>query len=348
MTTKIFVTQIDATQADGTPAAQGSIVILGSQGGYWGDGGAALSGYQGSAGYFGSTGYQGSVGYMGSEGEGGPAGFTGSVGYQGSVGYFGSAGAVGYQGSAGDGPGYQGSVGETGYRGSVGEPGPAGTTGFTGSVGDIGPLGYQGSAGDQGPVGYQGSAGEPGNVSANNFYFIELLDAPSPNTYTGNAGKFVKVKTDETGLEFVANTYLTNTVFVDVNFNNNKLINPLLASYGETVYDAGLSGAATTIQPEDGNVIKLELNSDVVAVTLGTTNLFAGQAHSVSIWVRQDGTGNRTIDWTLNTIYWPETESPATGPVLSTDPGKTDIITLYTLDAGVTWFGMLAAKGFAT
>lgn len=346
MTTKIFVTQIDATQANGAPAPLGSIVVLGSQGGYWADAGAAgAGGYQGSAGYFGSVGFQGSVGYSGSQGDLGVDGYFGSVGFQGSVGYSGSQGEVGYQGSAGDGAaGYQGSEG---YRGSVGEPGAAGPVGFTGSVGDVGPVGFAGSAGDQGPVGYKGSAGDPGTFAAS-IEFLGLVDAPQPNTYTGNASKYVKVKADETGLEFVANTYLTNTVFVDVNFNNNKLINPLLASYGETVNDLGLSGASVTIEPEDGNVAKVELDTDPVAISLGTTGLVAGQAHSVSIWLKQDGTGARTVDWSLNTIYWPETESPATGPTLSLDPGRTDIITLYTLDGGTSWFGMLAAKGFPT
>lgn len=345
MTTKIFVTQIDSTQANGAPAALGSIVVLGSQGGYWADAGAAgAGGYQGSAGYFGSTGYFGSVGYSGSQGEQGVDGYFGSVGEQGPVGYRGSQGEVGYQGSAGISIG--GYTGSTGYRGSVGEPGPAGV-GYTGSVGDIGPVGYAGSAGDQGPVGYKGSAGDPGTFAAS-IDFLSLTDAPQPNTYTGNAEKFVKVKVDETGLEFVANTYLTNTVTVDINFTNKKLINPLLASYGETVNDLGLSGTSVTVEPEEGNVAKIELSDDPVAISLGTTGLFAGQAHSVSIWLKQDGTGSRTVDWSLNTIYWPETESPATGPVLSSDPGRTDIITLYTLDGGITWYGMLAAKGFNT
>lgn len=344
MTTKIFVTQIDSTQANGAPAALGSIVVLGSQGGYWADGSAGLAGYTGSVGFRGSSGYFGSVGYTGSQGEDGVTGFMGSTGYIGSVGFRGSLGEIGYTGSPGDGaPGYTGSVG---YRGSVGEPGAAGV-GYTGSVGNIGPVGFQGSVGVQGSVGYKGSAGDPGALSGN-LYFLGLLDAPSPNTYTGNASKFLKVKTDETGLEFVANTYLTNTVSVDINFNNNKLINPLLASYGETVNQIGLTGASVTIEPEDGNVAKLELDDDPVAISLGTTGLYANQAHSVSLWIKQDATGGRTIDWSLNTIYWPETESPIDGPTLSTTPGRTDIITLYTLDGGTTWYGLVSAKGFPT
>lgn len=63
---------------------------------------------------------------------------------------------------------------------------------FTGPTGPAGPQGPAGPAGAQGPAGPAG-ADAPDN-------FLDLTD--TPNAYTGQGGKVVKVKTDESGLEF--------------------------------------------------------------------------------------------------------------------------------------------------
>lgn len=201
MSTKIFVSQIDSTNPDGSTATANSFIVLTSNGPLWVPVNEAVStgptGFQGSAGFHGSAGAAGAAGaagptgYTGSPGPAGPAGpageqgpigemgfpgFTGSVGPAGFQGSLGSQGPVGFTGSIGEEgePGFQGSQGNVGYTGSPGVEGPAGyqgsagyfgSTGYSGSLGDtgyLGSVGFTGSIGDQGPEGYRGSLGDVG------------------------------------------------------------------------------------------------------------------------------------------------------------------------------------------
>ena len=425
MTTKIFVSQIDTTNPDGSAAPQGSYIVIGASGPMWDNG--MPSGYQGSAGGTGYTGsiggvgpigpagYQGSVGFFGSrgiDGISGAAGFKGSAGYQGSagiggtgytgsVGYIGSggyAGSIGFYGSvgfmgsqgiqgipgyAGSLAGFQGSAGDVGYTGSVGDVGNFGPTGFQGSEGYTGSggAGYTGSAGYDGSVGYYGSVGYSGSGgagftgsagyngsvgfigsvgffgsvgylgsvgyagSAGNVSFENLLGVPSPM----QANTFMKVNNTANGVMYDGNTYLTNNISVDVNFNNNKLISPQFKGYSETLKALGTVSTPITISMSDGNVQSLTLpGSSITVVNLSATGTAAGRAHSVTLFITQGAGGGATIDWSNNTVAWPTAEgiSAPAGPTLSTTAGVTDIITLYTLDGGSTWYGVLAGAGY--
>lgn len=64
----------------------------------------------------------------------------------------------------------------------------------------VGPAGPQGPQGPAGPAGAQGPAGPAGADAPDNF--LDLTDAP--DAYTGEGGKVVTVKADESGLEFTA------------------------------------------------------------------------------------------------------------------------------------------------
>ncbi len=83
---------------------------------------------------------------------------------------------------------------------------------------------------------------------------------------------------------------------------------------------------------------------------LESTGLVTGRLYSITLMLKQDASGLRTVDWSLNTIYWPEGEgvySP-NGPTLTTQANYTDFVTLMTTDAGSTWYGVLSGKGFPT
>jgi hypothetical protein len=338
MATKIYVSQIDTANTTGGQAPLGALILVGSNGPYW---------YQGTVsellgvnlneivGYTGSTGFQGSAG---------SAGYVGSVGFQGSVGGDGPQGAVGYQGSVGaGGPGYTGSVGD---QGPAGYQGSLGSTGYSGSVGDQGPIGstgYLGSSGYLGSVGYQGSAGGPGTIG-----FTQLTD--TPQSYTSKAGNFVRVNATANGLFFDSNTYTTNSMTTDVNFNSNTIINPNLKSYSETIKATGNSTSVVTLDIRDGNLNTVTLNAPIVQIVMSTGGLVSGRLYSITMMLKQDGTGSRTVDWSNQTIYWPAGEgiySP-NGPTLSTQANYTDFITLMTTNAGATWYGVISAKGFPT
>ena len=343
----------------GDTGFRGSVGFIGSAG-VGGTGFTGSVGFMGSAGldaqtgYHGSAGDQGPVGYRGSAGDPGQnVGYKGSAGYSGSEGYTGSAGpdgnfgptgffgSAGYQGSGGE--GYTGSVGfmgSVGFIGSVGYSGSSaagydGSVGFTGSVGFIGSSGYLGSGGYLGSAGYTGSAG---NINVTDIF-------PAPMT----AEAFVRVNSNANGVVYDANVYLTNTVTVDVNFNNNKLLAPQFKAYSETLKDLGTVGTPVTISLSDGNVQSLTLpGGSITVLDLSSAGTSAGRAHSVTLFITQGAGGGATIDWTNNTIAWPTAEgiSAPAGPTLSTTGNVTDIITLYTLDAGSTWYGVLAGAGY--
>jgi hypothetical protein len=112
-------------------------------------------------------------------------------GAEGPMGPQGPAGADGAQGPAGP----QGPAGADGAQGPAGPQGPAGADGAQGPAGPQGPAGADGA---QGPAGPQGPQGEPGESGASDF--LGLTDTPS--AYTGEGGDYVRVKPDETGLEF--------------------------------------------------------------------------------------------------------------------------------------------------
>ena len=337
MPTKIFVSQIDATNPDGTIANANSFIKLTNSGAEWvpiADLAAA-----GAVGYTGSAGDRGPTGYEGSEGESGPIGFQGSAGEQGETGYSGSQGDRGEKG-------YDGSVG---FQGSAGYLGSTGYTGFTGSVGDRGEKGYDGSVGytgSAGDVGYRGSAGETGSLDGI-LAFKQLQDVPQD--YAGAAGNFVVVNNTEDGLEFSDTVYLTNNISTNVAFNGFQITNPLFVGFGEEVIT--LDGSVNpTINPIESNIYRINLDTPVTTITLNASGLTQGKFYYVSFILKQDGAGSRTVDWSGQTIYWPAAENIVgpEGPALSTEANYTDVVTLYTFNQGTYWLGVLSGKGFPT
>ena len=429
MVTKIFVSQIDSTNADGTTASNGSYIKLvggvavwepgiGAGTGYTGSigtvgftGSAGFGGFLGSVGFSGSlgtSGFQGSTGSSGFIGSLGTAGFTGSAGFggfigssgfQGSRGFTGSLGAVGFAGSFGFqgslgapglvGPmgaegyygstGYTGSVGSSGFTGSLGFGGFIGSVGFGGSIGITGfqgsvssggfrgsagfqgSFGFQGSQGNIGATGYVGSAGAGGGSGGGPIPFNHLTDL-SPNTYPTRANYLVKVNSTANGITLIdGNTYITNPVSANVTFNNGVLLDhPVIKSYAESGYDFTPQGAFNSLglTPTSSSINYITLSpssGSTVAITLPTlTATFPAPASprfthfTVVLYLKQDATGSRTVDWSTNTIKWAIGDGiAATGPVLSTTPNYTDVLTFTTINGGTSWYGFVSAKGFS-
>ena len=346
MTTKIFVSQIDTTQPDGTTASSNSVLLLSDTGPIWYDASILTgTGYRGSKGYDGSngtTGYFGSVGYMGSTGE---DGMPGEPGYRGSTGFTGSGGA-GYTGSAGyfGSVGFRGSVGYLGSDGVAGYQGSAGLTGFRGSAGSVG---FFGSLGYFGSVGYQGSAGATGTVDP--FPFLNLSDVPY-DSYNDYAGAYLRVNNERDGIRFETEQVLTSNVEINITINGNEIIEPTFKGYAELIQDLGNSGAASTWNLLNGNIITTTLDSAVVTVTFSAVGLTAGRMYSMTCFLKQDASGGRVIDWTNNLIYWSTGDGidQTNGPVLSGEANYTDVVSFYTLDGGTSWYGVMGARGFPT
>ena len=97
-------------------------------------------------------------------------------------------------------------------------------------------------------------------------------------------------------------------------------------------------GASTTINLANGNVQQLTLGTNTTIALTGTT---PAVACSLSLYIIQDGVGNRTVTWPAS-VKWPS----GIAPVLSTGSGKIDLVILETLDNGTTWFGALAGADY--
>lgn len=347
MVTKIFVSQIDSTNSDGTTAANGSYIQLVGGAAVWAAGGGlGATGYGGSIGFIGSLGFQGSKGDQGDVGLAGPMGEEGYKGSAGDAGpgFKGSQGSVGFAGSAGGGVGYTGSAGEIGYQGSISPGGFRGSVGFNGSVGDAGFTGSIGAAG------YIGSAGTPGPaISGVPFNYITDL---TPNTYPTRANYLVTVNNTANGVTLIdGNTYVRyNSATANINFSGNVFIQGAkLRSYTESYESTATATNSINLTGDNTNIWNITLNpssGSVVAIRL-PIDIPTATHYTVVLYLKQNATGSRTVDWSLNNIKWPTAEGvPATGPTLSTTPNYTDILTFTTMNGGGSWYGFMSGKGF--
>ncbi len=107
---------------------------------------------------------------------------------------------------------------------------------------------------------------------------------------------------------------------------------------GETYYDAGNSGSSIAIDLSNGNVQKLTLTANC---TLSLASPSAGAMRSLTLLVFQDATGSRTITWP-GSVSWGDA-GPA---ILTLTASKMDIVSLFTVNGGTTWYATLGAKGF--
>ena len=167
-----------------------------------------------------------------------------------------------------------------------------------------------------------------------------------PTSYSGKTGNFVRVNSVGNGLFFDSNVYITSGSAV--NFSGNTISGPSMKNYSEVINIYGNSNTQPQFTVNDGNIVTMTLVNPVTQPVLLTTGLISGRSHSITFAIKQDSTGGRTIDWQYNTIKWPAGEgiySPD-GPTLSAEANYTDFVTLMTFDAGTTWYGVLAGKGF--
>lgn len=106
----------------------------------------------------------------------------------------------------------------------------------------------------------------------------------------------------------------------------------------ETISSATASTSTTTVDLANGNVQTVTLGSNTTFTLNGATN---GVACSLSLYLKQDGTGSRLVTWP-SSVKWPG----AAAPQLSTGANKIDLVVLETLDGGTTWYGSLAGADY--
>jgi len=172
------------------------------------------------------------------------------------------------------------------------------------------------------------ASGAIDTVTDKRAYFVPghdaLLDlSDTPADYTDDAGKVAVVNAGEDALEFT-----------------DDLVGKNLEDYSETVDTEAASGAAYTIDLENGNVHDVTLTDDCTFTFSNPPD--AGSAGSFTLILRQDGTGSRSVTWP-GSVAW----AGGTGPTLTTTANAVDILTFVTVDGGTTLYGMLAGADFS-
>lgn len=120
----------------------------------------------------------------------------------------------------------------------------------------------------------------------------------------------------------------------DFNFNIQQ--EAQLKNYSETVSVKGNTGAAVTFDLIDGNVFSATVNA-ITTVTLSNPAA-SGQCSSISIILTNGG---------AFAITWPASVKWAGGAQPTWTAAGVDVLTLLTVDAGTTWYGLVAGKAFA-
>ena len=112
-------------------------------------------------------------------------------------------------------------------------------------------------------------------------------------------------------------------------------------SYNESYVAVTSSGAATTVNCEQGN-------SFMHTLTENTTFTFSnppasGTAYSMSIEIIQDASASGfTVTWPTS-VDWPA----ATAPTLTATASAKDVFVFTTRDGGTTWYGFTAGQALA-
>jgi hypothetical protein len=113
-------------------------------------------------------------------------------------------------------------------------------------------------------------------------------------------------------------------------------------AFSDEVTALGNTGAAVTIDCDDGNVFTATLTGNCT-FTLASANSTANRATSFTLVLTNDATPDRTVAFAGGTFYFP-------GGSLSrsTEANYVDIYFFFSPDGGTTWYVTLPAKNLAT
>jgi len=106
--------------------------------------------------------------------------------------------------------------------------------------------------------------------------------------------------------------------------------NPTVTNYTETAYTAN-SSTAITLALTNGTVQIITLTGNAT-ITMPT----AAAGKSFILFLKQDGTGSRTVTW--STVKWPG----GTAPTITSTASKQDIYSFFS--DGTNWYGITVAK----
>lgn len=187
-------------------------------------------------------------------------------------------------------------------------------------------------------LGWNATADGLANVEADS---LSIADG-SVTTAKLGAGAVTNEKITDGTIQAVklAASVLTATWAANVNAAGYELQAAALKASREVVAAAGYAAGTLTADFAEGSIQHVTLTGNVSTVTL--SGFVAGKWSGALLFIKQDGTGSRTVTWPA-AVKWPE----ATAPVLSTAAGAIDVVSLTSFDGGTTIAGALVAAGYS-
>jgi hypothetical protein len=126
-----------------------------------------------------------------------------------------------------------------------------------------------------------------------------------------------------------------------IDMQGQLLRRPEIRDYAETTATPAVSGGSLTLDLEAANVFVVTLTENVSTMTLSNPPS-STKAGSVTLMLKQDAVGNRTVSWPA-AAKWPG----GTAPVVSTAANAVDLFAFFTTDGGTTWYGFVGGNGFS-
>ena len=131
-----------------------------------------------------------------------------------------------------------------------------------------------------------------------------------------------------------------------INLNNGNQLELLpnlqkFALYSEVTNAGSVSGGVLTLDLSKGQVFSSVI-SESITVNMLVYNQGANLTTTVSIKIKQDAIGGRTVAWPAS-VKW----AGGTPPVATTAGGAIDRFVLITDDAGLTWEGIIVGRDFS-
>lgn len=168
-------------------------------------------------------------------------------------------------------------------------------------------------------------------------------------TYNSSTGQWDFASPGTGGLSSITDGTTTVTPVTDLTVSPHSLsgttpnatIEYVTPTYGgqETVNTVAASGTSQTL-PATANVHDVTLTGNC---TFTLPTLTSGKACAITVILRQDGTGSRTVTWP-GSVSW----VTGTAPTLKTAASAVDLVTLFTVDGGTTWGGAAVGSGFTS
>ena len=160
---------------------------------------------------------------------------------------------------------------------------------------------------------------------------IRELMAQVKDLYSGTTGDTISIAGGGTGAGTSAGASIVTYTGTET-LTNKTLTNPTVTNYVETPYSAN-SSTAITLALTNGTVQIITLTGNAT-ITMPT----ATSGKSFIMFLKQDGTGSRTVTW--STVKW----AGGTAPTITSTASRQDILSFFA--DGTNWYGVVVAQNY--